>query len=107
MQKDDDTSSTKSGSSNNGIKKSTPPPIPIPVLALNPLHTLAEAAKVLNPVQFELPKDLACTTPLPGELASLPITQIHATFFVQNMYYAWVIKEYKCQFPITVKCQHL
>ena len=44
-----------------------PPPIPIPVLAENPLHTLAEAAKVLNPVQFELPKDLACTTQIPGQ----------------------------------------
>lgn len=68
FQKDDDASSTKSGSSNNGSKKYTPPPIPIPVLAGNPLHTLAEAAKVLNPVQFELPKDLACTTPLPGKV---------------------------------------
>ncbi|WAR02474.1 PHF12-like protein [Mya arenaria] len=64
--KDDDTSSTKSGSSSNGGKKYLPPPIPIPVLALNPLHTLAEAAKVLNPVQFELTKDLACTTQIPG-----------------------------------------
>ncbi|XP_052800877.1 PHD finger protein 12-like isoform X2 [Mya arenaria] len=65
-EKDDDTSSTKSGSSSNGGKKYLPPPIPIPVLALNPLHTLAEAAKVLNPVQFELTKDLACTTQIPG-----------------------------------------
>ncbi|XP_052238468.1 PHD finger protein 12-like isoform X2 [Dreissena polymorpha] len=64
--KDDDASSTKSGSSSNGGKKYSPPPIPVPILAENPLHTLAEAAKVLNPVQFDLPKDLACTTPLPG-----------------------------------------
>ncbi|XP_045172555.2 PHD finger protein 12-like [Mercenaria mercenaria] len=67
-EKDDDASSTKSGSSSNGGKSSKylPPPVPIPVLLSNPLHTLAEAAKVLNPVQFELPKDIDCTTPLPG-----------------------------------------
>ncbi|KAL4223515.1 PHD finger protein 12 [Mactra antiquata] len=67
-QKDDDASSTKSGSSTASGKASRyiPLPIPIPVLSTNPLHTLAEAAKVLNPVQFELPKDIDCTVPLPG-----------------------------------------
>ena len=32
----------------------------------HPLQMLAKAAKLINPVQFELTKDIACTTPLPG-----------------------------------------
>lgn len=68
VDKDDDASSTKSGSSNGGRgSKYVPPMMPIiPLTSSNPLQQLAEAAKLLNPVQFELPKDIACTTPLPG-----------------------------------------
>lgn len=67
VEKDDDASSTKSGSSNNGRNSKYIPPIPIlPLTSSNPLQQLAEAAKLLNPIQFDLPKDIACTTPLPG-----------------------------------------
>lgn len=34
----------------------------------NPLKMLAKAARLMNPVQFDLPKDVACTTSLPGML---------------------------------------
>ena len=33
---------------------------------LTPLQKLARAAQLMNPVQFDLPRDVACTTPLPG-----------------------------------------
>ncbi|KAK3085048.1 hypothetical protein FSP39_023477, partial [Pinctada imbricata] len=87
-EKDDDASSTQSGSSTGttfprGTKSRpvprppTPPspsPSPLPdVLVedpllqnLSPLQKLARAAAVMNPVQFELPKDISCTTFLPG-----------------------------------------
>ncbi|KAK3587148.1 hypothetical protein CHS0354_006790 [Potamilus streckersoni] len=73
--KDDDDASTKSGSSTgHGIR---PKPVqmsisPVPMLeededaSLNPLQKLAKAARLLNPVQFDLPKDVACTTQMPG-----------------------------------------
>lgn len=32
----------------------------------NPLFTLARAAKLMNPTQFELPKDTAPTMNMPG-----------------------------------------
>jgi hypothetical protein len=32
----------------------------------NPFYLLVKAAKLMNPVQFELSKDIACTTPFPG-----------------------------------------
>ena len=32
----------------------------------NPLVTLARAAKYMNPMQFELPKDIAPTMNMPG-----------------------------------------
>lgn len=32
----------------------------------NPFYMLVKAAKLMNPSQFELSKDIACTTPLPG-----------------------------------------
>ncbi|XP_064613233.1 LOW QUALITY PROTEIN: PHD finger protein 12-like [Liolophura sinensis] len=32
----------------------------------HPLKMLAKAARLMNPVQFDLPKDVACTTSLPG-----------------------------------------
>ena len=32
----------------------------------NPFHLLVKAARLMNPVQFELSKDIACSTPLPG-----------------------------------------
>lgn len=75
-EKDDDASSTKSNSSNASRGKSRPQP-PIPALEeivmeaastenLTPLQKLARAAQLMNPVQFDLPKDIACTTPLPG-----------------------------------------
>ncbi|KAK7087616.1 PHD finger protein 12-like [Littorina saxatilis] len=31
-----------------------------------PFHMLIKAARLMNPVQFDLSKDIACTTPLPG-----------------------------------------
>ena len=31
-----------------------------------PFHLLIKAARLMNPVQFELSKDIACSTPLPG-----------------------------------------
>lgn len=31
-----------------------------------PFHSLIKAARLMNPAQFELSKDIACTTPLPG-----------------------------------------
>lgn len=76
-EKDDDASSTKSNSSNASRGKSRPQP-PIPALEeivmeaastenLTPLQKLARAAQLMNPVQFDLPKDIACTTPLPGQ----------------------------------------
>lgn len=36
----------------------------------NPLKMLAKAAKILNPKQFELPKDVACTYNFPGRNCS-------------------------------------
>ncbi|KAJ8312009.1 hypothetical protein KUTeg_009382 [Tegillarca granosa] len=77
-QKDDDASSTKSGSStqSKGGKSRSNQPTPPIVLptdmevdgeeCTNPLQMLAKAAKIMNPVQFSLPKDIACTTSLPG-----------------------------------------
>lgn len=67
-QKDDDTMSTKSSTSSHSrsSKCSQPSVIPIPVLSINPFHTLTEAAKLLNPVQFDLPKDIECHTLFPG-----------------------------------------
>ncbi|XP_067649895.1 PHD finger protein 12-like [Haliotis asinina] len=32
----------------------------------HPLQTLAKAARLMNPIQFDLTKDIACTIPLPG-----------------------------------------
>lgn len=32
----------------------------------NPFYMLVKAARIMNPSQFELSKDIACTTPLPG-----------------------------------------
>ena len=37
-----------------------------PIENLTPLQKLARAAQLMNPVQFDLPRDVACTTPLPG-----------------------------------------
>ncbi|XP_061166632.1 PHD finger protein 12-like [Saccostrea echinata] len=74
-EKDDDASSTKSNSSNTSRKSRPQPPIPIieEILVdtpttehLTPLQKLARAAQLMNPVQFDLPRDIACTTPLPG-----------------------------------------
>ncbi|XP_033748220.1 PHD finger protein 12-like [Pecten maximus] len=82
--KDDDAASTKSSSSstNGRLGPGRPPKIQSLPMAptlppfeemdfdkddlQNPLRTLAKAAKLMNPVQFELPKDIACTTSLPG-----------------------------------------
>lgn len=33
----------------------------------NAFCMLIKAARLMNPMQFELSKDIACTTPLPGE----------------------------------------
>ena len=33
----------------------------------NPLKMLAKAARILNPKQFELPKDIVCPINFPGE----------------------------------------
>lgn len=67
QEKDDDNVSSKSGSSSNGRSlKCNQPPVPSPVLSVNPLRTLAEAAQQLNPVQFDLPQDIECHTSLPG-----------------------------------------
>ena len=33
---------------------------------LPPLQMLAKAARILNPKQFELPKEMECNTPIPG-----------------------------------------
>ncbi|XP_048745110.2 PHD finger protein 12-like [Ostrea edulis] len=74
-EKDDDACSTKSNSSNASRGKSRPQP-PVPAIEemvegsitenLTPLQRLARAAQMMNPVQFDLPRDIACTTPLPG-----------------------------------------
>lgn len=76
-EKDDDACSTKSNSSNASRGKSRPQP-PVPAIEemvegsitenLTPLQRLARAAQMMNPVQFDLPRDIACTTPLPGKL---------------------------------------
>jgi hypothetical protein len=76
-EKDDDACSTKSNSSNASRGKSRPQSL-IPGIEemmeaatteiLTPLQRLARAAQMMNPVQFDLPRDIACTTPLPGKL---------------------------------------
>lgn len=33
----------------------------------HPLKTLAKAARLMNPVQFDLGKEISCNKPLPGE----------------------------------------
>ncbi|XP_076452960.1 PHD finger protein 12-like [Babylonia areolata] len=85
--KDDDAESTSSGSSKR-LKRSAGPDVTpgaepsvstavMPVEkdvddagpegeGVNPLSILIKAARLMNPVQFELSKDIACTTPLPG-----------------------------------------
>ncbi|KAL8571389.1 hypothetical protein ACOMHN_046564 [Nucella lapillus] len=87
--KDDDAESTSSGSSRRGKRPAGPdvasgsvsepsvttagPPPPEKEMEegategdSNPFHSLIKAARLMNPVQFELSKDIACTTPLPG-----------------------------------------
>ena len=76
--KDDDTSSVNSGSSSQSYKGKKQRPTQNVALELmedmeveiaqdkNPLVTLARAAKMMNPTQFELPKDVAPTMNMPG-----------------------------------------
>ena len=78
LQKDDDTSSVNSGSSSQSYKGKKQRPTQNVALELmedmeveiaqdkNPLVTLARAAKMMNPTQFELPKDVAPTMNMPG-----------------------------------------
>ncbi|CAG2235914.1 PHD finger protein 12 [Mytilus edulis] len=76
--KDDDTSSVNSGSSTQSNKPKKSRSSKNTALELmedmeveiatdkNPLFTLARAAKLMNPTQFELPKDTAPTMNMPG-----------------------------------------
>ena len=36
----------------------------------HPLRTLVKAAKLMNPIQFDVGKEIACNKPLPGEISS-------------------------------------
>ena len=82
--KDDDAESTSSSRSNrlkrpapqDGTVESEPSTSAAGLIAKdnkdddkegnNPFHLLVKAARLMNPVQFELSKDIACSTPLPG-----------------------------------------
>lgn len=76
--KEDDASSVNSGSSTQSYKSKKSRSAQNVALELmeemevevaqdkNPLFTLARAAKYMNPTQFELPKDIAPTTNMPG-----------------------------------------
>ncbi|ESP00983.1 hypothetical protein LOTGIDRAFT_238397 [Lottia gigantea] len=74
--KDDETASNCSNASSRSSKSSTKNRLkrqyseedtsPIFTENEHPLLSLAKAARLMNPVQFELPKDIACTIPLPG-----------------------------------------
>lgn len=77
-EKDDDTASVNSGSSSQSFKAKKTCPSQSSALELmedmeaeiaqdkNPLVTLARAAKMMNPTQFELPKGVAPTMNMPG-----------------------------------------
>ncbi|XP_050409401.1 PHD finger protein 12 [Patella vulgata] len=75
--KDDETASNCSTTSSKSSKSSTKNRLkrqlsdeekdrPIFTELEHPLISLAKAAKLMNPIQFDLPKDIACTIPLPG-----------------------------------------
>ncbi|CAL1529906.1 unnamed protein product [Lymnaea stagnalis] len=65
--KDDDAESTSSKSSNRSNRtKRTAVQIDADAETDHPLKTLAKAARLMNPMQFDVGKEISCNKPLPG-----------------------------------------
>lgn len=66
--KEEDAESTSSKSSNRSLKsKRSAASVELDTETEHPLKTLAKAARLMNPAQFDVGKEISCSKPLPGK----------------------------------------